>query len=420
MLNFQRKVFGSQGLWKYLNFGNKGRRKLLAVFLCLSMLAAFFPGFSSKAEQEEKFSKIVDFSSITLHYAGADDLPQEPAIENGTLLKKDQQLVLRYNYEITEEQCGKILPDTRYYLEVSPHLILPDLGAAGKELTVETEDGPKKFGAICADGSSAWVVFDKKEDGSGTVLSEYGQLQDAFFYLHCGRAGEPPEGENPIEGKSNLYAMKFENEETLNFGYAEHEPVEARAQVKKSGALSGKTITWTIQYTPWQNPSGGITGDTNFELRDVIDPSLHSYAENSAKINGEACTVYRSREDIDGTEKAYVLTEASEEGGPVTLSFGGSIFRAGTATQVHPAQAVTITYETAIKDELLLPGGKGGQKVTNGVEVFAETDGGFQGLNICSSQTVAIPQPSSGPGGKRDPSVPVLCAPGVPAVPLGL
>ncbi len=31
--------------------------------------------------------------------------------------------------------------------------------------------------------------------------------------------------------------------------------------------------------------------------------------------------------------------------------------------------------------------------MTNGVELFAETDGEFQGLNISSSQTVAVPQP---------------------------
>ena len=394
MLKFQRNVFGDKGIWRNLDFRSRGKRKLLAFFLCLSMLTGFLPGFAAKAEEEGRLSDIVEFQSITLHYAGAGGLPEEGAIGDNALLEKERQLALRYEYEITEAQCEKIQADTRYYLEVSPHLVLPDLGSAGSELTVITEEGPRRFGAIYADGSRAWVVFDAAGDGSGTVLSEYGQLQDAYFYLNCGRAGEPPEEEKPIDGKSNLYAMKFESGEILKFGYAEREPVEAAAQVKKSGSLSGKTITWTIEYTPWQNPSGGeLTMDTNFELRDVIDVSLHSYLADSARIGGTVLATYHSRDEITGKEEAYVLAEISEEGGPVTLNFGGRKLQAGAATQGNPAQAVVLTYETAIRDELLLPGGKGGQKVANGVELFAETDGGFHGLNISNSQTVTIPQP---------------------------
>lgn len=393
MLKFQRNVFGNKGIWQNSNFRRRGRRKLLAVFLCLSMMAAFLPGTAAEAEEEERLSGIVEFQSITLHYAKADGLPEETAIEEHVLLEKDRKLALRYEYEITGEQCSIIQADTNYYLEVSPHLVLPDLGNAGSELTIMTEEGPRRFGAIFADGVRAWVVFDASEEGSGTVLAEYGELQDAFFYLNCGRAGQPPEGETPVDGK-NLYVMKFENGETLKFGYAEREPVEAQAQVKKSGSLNGKTIAWTIQYTPWQNPAGGdLTMETEFELRDVIDSSLHSYAAGSAKIDGTELAAYHSREEITGEEEAYVLEEASDEDGSVQLSFGGRKFRAGAAAQGAPAQALTLTYETVIKDELLLPGGKGGQKVTNGVELFAETDGEFQGLNISSSQTVAVPQP---------------------------
>lgn len=392
MLKFQRNVFGDKGIRR--NFKSRGSRKLLAFFLCVSMLTGFLPGFAARAEEEGRLSDIVEFQSITLHYAGAGGLPEEGAIEDNALLEKERQLTLRYEYEITEAQCEKIQADTRYYLEVSPHLVLPDLGGAGSELTIITEEGPRRFGAIYADGSRAWVVFDAAEDGSGTVLSEYGQLQDAYFYLNCGRAGEPPEEEKPVDGKSNLYAMKFESGEVLKFGYAEREPVEAAAQVKKSGSLSGKTIAWTIEYIPWQNPSGGeLTMDTNFELRDVIDASLHSYLADSARIGGTALTTYRSRDEITGKEEAYVLAETSEEGGSVTLSFGGRKLQAGAAAQGNPAKALVLTYETAIRDELLLPGGKGGQKVANGVELFAETDGGFRGLGISSSQTVTIPQP---------------------------
>ena len=116
------------------------------------------------------------FDSITLHYAGVGGQPEGTAIPDGTLLEKDKQLVLRYTYNIAPEQCAKIAAGTNYYLEVSPHLVLPNL-ESGSPLTVTTEDGTQeRFGSIYADGSSAWVIFDAKSDGSDTVLSDFAQL----------------------------------------------------------------------------------------------------------------------------------------------------------------------------------------------------------------------------------------------------
>ena len=115
------------------------------------------------------------FDSITLHYAGVGGQPEGTAIPDGTLLEKDKQLVLRYTYNITENQCAQIAAGTNYYLEVSPHLVLPNL-RDGSEVTIETEDGPVPFGKIYSDGSRAWVTFDAKSDGSDTVLSDFAQL----------------------------------------------------------------------------------------------------------------------------------------------------------------------------------------------------------------------------------------------------
>lgn len=98
-------------------------------------------------------------------------------------------------------------------------------------------------------------MFDGRKDGNGTVLSDYGSIENAYFYLNCNRADEPPEDEEPLEGHSNLYAMKFENGEQVTFGYAENEPVTAKAKIDKNGVFENKTITWTINYTPWQNPT---------------------------------------------------------------------------------------------------------------------------------------------------------------------
>lgn len=124
-------------------------------------------------------------------------------------MKKKRQLALRYGYRITEEQCKQITAGTRYYLDISSHLKLPDL-TGGSPLTIAVEGGAQEqFGMIYADGSRAWVIFDAKADG-GTVLSEYGSLENAYFYLNCHRADDPPAGEKPVEGQNNLYVLKYE------------------------------------------------------------------------------------------------------------------------------------------------------------------------------------------------------------------
>lgn len=64
----------------------------------------------------------------------------------------------------------------------------------------------------------------------GTVVSHYGGLYNADLSLNCFRAADVPDTERPIEGHDNLYAIKFENtDQELLFGYAENEPVTAKA-----------------------------------------------------------------------------------------------------------------------------------------------------------------------------------------------
>lgn len=375
--------------------------RFAALLLCLSMLTGFLPALALAADDEGKLSKlssIVTFDSITLHCMDADGQPEKAAIQNGTLIEKDKKLVLRYTYTITEEQCNQITAGTDYYLDVSPHLSLPNLNE-GSELTIETDDGSVPFGKIYSDGNKAWVTFDAKSDGSGTVLSEYSELNNAFFYLNCNRAGAVPAGESPIEGNSNLYAMKFENVSELRFGYAENEPVTAKAKINKGGKLQDKTITWTINYTPWQNPAASdpVTLDTPFELRDTIDTSSHSYVAGSVTIDRTPVTAaytYTSRDGIQGGEDAYVIVETSADGGSTTLTFGGTKFNAGEATQGNPAVSLAITYQTSINDNLLLPGGTVGKKITNAADLFAGKNGEFNRLGISGKSTVTIPQPT--------------------------
>lgn len=395
MSMFYRHNCGGKRLQRKPKSESSSGARLAALLLCLSMLMGFLPALASAADDGAKLSSIVMFDSITLHYAGVGGQPEGTAIPDGTLLEKDKQLVLRYTYNITPDQCAQIAAGTNYYLEVSPHLVLPNL-RDGSEVTIETEDGPVPFGKIYSDGSRAWVTFDAKSDGPDTVLSDYGELNNAFFYLNCNRADQVPTGESPIEGNSNLYAMKFENNEQITFGYAENEPVTAKAQINKDGKLQDKTITWTINYTPWQNPAASdpVTLETPFELRDTIDTGLHSYVDGSVKIDGSSVTTYTSRDDIPSGAETYVLVEESVDGGNTVLTFGGTKFNAGEATQGNPATPLTITYQTSINDDLLLPGGKGGKNVSNAAELFADENGTFNSLSISGKSTVTIPQPT--------------------------
>lgn len=377
------------------------KMQLPALLLCLTMLAGALPALTTSAEENTGndllFSSIAEFQSITLHYADADGRPEEEAIQDNTLIAKDRDLALRYTYEIKEEQCKKIQANTEYYLKVSPHLVLPHL-ESGSPLTIETEDGPVEFGKIYADGGRAWVMFHKNSDATdpdnGTIISKYGGISDAFFYLDCNRAADPPAGEPPLDGHGNLYAMKFENGKQLAFGYAENEPVSAAAQIAKNGSLKDKTITWSINYTPWQNPSAQdpVTLDTPFELRDTLDTALHDYVKDSAKIDGTSIPEYSSRDEITGTPEAYVIVESS--GNTTSLIFGGTRLNAGQATAGNPAKPLTITYETSIADTLLLPGGSGDSKITNAAELFAGKDGAFNSLSILSQDAVPIPRPT--------------------------
>lgn len=377
------------------------KMQLPALLLCLTMLSGVLPALTASAEENTGndlfFSHIVEFQSITLHYAGADGQPEKEAIQDNTLIAKDRQLALRYTYEITEEQSKKIQANTEYYLKVSPHLVLPDL-KSGSPLTIKIEDSTVEFGKIYADGSRAWVAFSPNNDNSGTIIEDCGGISNAFFYLNCDRAAAPPAGEPPLDGHSNLYAMKFENDEqlVLTFGYAENEPVSAAAQIAKNGSLKDKTITWNINYTPWQNPSAQDPVDLNtpFELRDTLDTALHDYVKGSAKIDGTSVPEYSSRDMIPADSEAYMIVESSENPRTTSLIFGGTRLNAGQATAGKPANMLTITYETSIADTLLLPGGSGGSKITNAAELFAGKNGAFNSLSIRSQAAVPVPRPT--------------------------
>lgn len=279
MTTFHHRRRGGKRLAKRSRTQSSAKGKLAALFLCLSMLVEIFPILALAEGTEEKFSELVNFDRITLHYADANGRPEGPMIQNGTCIEKSSQLALSYIYRITPEKCGKIKPDTPYYLEISPHLVPTNLMPTGSPLTIDMgEDEPEiEFGRIYANGSRAWVTFLGK-DGSSVpgdlVLADHVEdlLGTLNFYLSCYRAGTVPKGETSIAGQVNRYAMKFEDGGELVFGYAENEPLTAKAQIDKQGGYKDKIITWEIDYTPWQNPDGedNVILDTPFELRDTI------------------------------------------------------------------------------------------------------------------------------------------------------
>lgn len=120
--------------------------------------------------KRKKLSDIVDFTDIVLGYAdGSGELNKE--VEDGDLIEKDAKLVLCYTYENPDEKIDSVEADINYYLEVSPHLVLPEL-KEGSPLTIMTDEGAVEFGRICASAGRAWITFAAKEGGFGTVLSD--------------------------------------------------------------------------------------------------------------------------------------------------------------------------------------------------------------------------------------------------------
>lgn len=342
-------------------------------------------------DEGKKLADIVEFKSITLQYADGSGKPTGEAIENNALIEKDRPLCLHYKYEIPESGIREIKAETKYFLEVSPHLVLSSL-ESGSPLKI----GEQQFGKIFSADGKAWVTFDKKKDSDDTVLSDYDELTDGYFYLDCLRADAPPENEPTINGEDNLYALKFENGKELLFGYAENQLVEARAIIKKEGSLRDKNITWVIDYTPWQNPGENdeVAMDTPFELRDIIDSDFHKYVDGSIKIDGGLVSVYDSRSEVPEGAESYAILEKAENGKDTVLIIGGTKFNAVAATKGNPAKKMEVTYETELNDKLFLPGGKDGQKVINEAAVFAGTDVDFRELNISSAKTVTISQPT--------------------------
>lgn len=345
MTTLHRRRRGGMRIQKKPKSQTSAGGRLAALLLCLSMLTGLLPG-PAKAADQGNLSDVVTFDNITLHYAADDGLPGE-AVPDMTLLDKNAQLVLRYEYTVDEERSKKIQAGTKYLLDVSSHLTLPANLNADLYITERIAQGDgtwteleKKFGTLCADGVDAWVIFLANEAGNGTVLSDYGGIENAYFYLDCGRAGDVPGDAAEEEKSSNLYAIKVEQRDILRFGYAENKPVVAKAEIGKRGSPADKTITWTITYTPWRNPAGSdftqyqVDLNTPFELRDTIDTSLHGYVGDSLKIDGAAVPSYDSREDIPAGAETYLLAE--EDGGKTTLTIGGTKFNAVESTVGSP------------------------------------------------------------------------------------
>lgn len=152
---------GGKRLQRKKKSKNNSGVRLAAFLLCLSMLTGFLSAPAQAADGGLPFSDIVTFDSITLHYAAADGQSPGTIVQENALLKKDDNLVLKYTYTITEKKCESIQAGTQYFLNISPHLALPDL-SGGSALTIIDDGESVEIGRIYADGSSAWVTFNDK------------------------------------------------------------------------------------------------------------------------------------------------------------------------------------------------------------------------------------------------------------------
>lgn len=250
------------------------------------------------------------------------------------------------------------------------------------------KDGPQ-FGTLYANGTDAWVTFEPSgADNSKTVISDY----DPFtfdLWLECTLAGIPGE-----KNENNRYEIDLGNGKTLTFGYAEDEPQHQKATIEKTGVVTGSMITWTIQYTPWQNPSASdsVTAETHFELRDMLDSDWNNteYHDDWITIDGSSAFIYSSRDSIPSDAEFYVLWETDETGNE-ELIFGGTKLMAGKATPGTPAQPLVITYKTKLKDEWILPTDDTNKKqVSNTAVLYDDAQGDYRLSDIKGTGTVEV------------------------------
>lgn len=385
---------------------------LSVVLLCLSTLGSFSYAFA-KESTAKLLSSVITFNSIKLYHVESGKKGEE--VKKDEFIKKDENLFLWYEFEIGNDTVATIEPNVPYYLNVSSHLTLPNWGDKSEELKLTYEDEQNEkisvtFASLHSDGEKAWMSFTASTvDSSKTVVSEYEGVEDAHFYLECGRAKNPPAASEGEDSSNNRFLIKFENGEQLPFGYWELVPVYADAKLKKSGNRDGemaKTITWSIDYTPMQNPEkgeGGIAANASFELRDTIDTETHHLLTDTLKIGDSPITFYTSRAVIPENAEAYAFLE---EDGKI-LVIGGTKLGAGTAKQGETVDALKITYQTEIVDTLLLKTLKevedtgnetmlfakgSGVDINNHVQLYANT-GDWKALDTNASDTVSISKP---------------------------
>lgn len=103
----------------------------IGMILLGAVMAAGVFSVQTKAEGENKFSDIAEFTDISLWYAD-----ENKEVENQALLEKEVNLELRCNYKMKDGKIGSITANSPYYLEVSPHLVLP----LNSPLTVKIDD----------------------------------------------------------------------------------------------------------------------------------------------------------------------------------------------------------------------------------------------------------------------------------------
>lgn len=308
-------------LWKY-----KGRR-LAAILLCLCLcltgnLSHVQAEENSGAAGKQLLSEVSEITAITLSYENGNEVGEE-----GELIQAGTKLELRYDFKIGEAPTPTA--GEKYYLMLSPHLQLPVLTEAIELKITEGEESSagQTFARLYSDGTEAWLEFEAEASGSGLVIDAYDEVT-AYFYLECVRAGNPPLDASDEEKNNNQYLMKFENGKEIRFGYWELVPLRDKAKLEKTaGELTGKTIEWTISYTPWQNPrEEGLQQDTPFEIRDVLDPAKHTFKGNTVTVATEVVTLSAARPD--DTQEIYAFLEAID--GKPTLVIGGTKLGAGT------------------------------------------------------------------------------------------
>ncbi len=313
-------------------------KPVLSVVLSVLMILGMMPA-STLADTKVYLKDAVTLDpGCPLYYITTNEKGEEveTPVSDNDMIGENDQLRLKYSFNIPQDKLNALDGNTRYYVNMPAGFVFTS-DEEGKDypITMDIKDASGAiiqqgvtFGHLHVGSDGIYVTFDES-----VIKAEnraFSQIDKAYIYVGCERdKNYPPDGQRD---EYNRYNTAFDNGMTLSYGFKEddHRAEETKANITKSGATvsaDGRSITWTITYTPFKN----TTQKPKVEIHDKFSNSdWYEYVgDGKATVNG----------DVDQS---------------VTFTYDGNggLVISGLDKFNNTDTDVIITYTTKLKDEI--------------------------------------------------------------------